>query len=192
MNKNTLLNQNYICSIGADVIHKWHYQTVPYDTWDYNATTHMILADLTIHGKQRKIVMQAPKNGFFYVLDRHSGELLSAENIVQVNWASHIDLKTGRPVEIAAARFYTQKDKRSVVYPNVIGAHNWHPMSFSPKTPACSVMAPTRSRGLGAQSRISAPRVAKPTRSGKRLSWGAASERMGCFRSTNLSKQSSR
>ncbi len=75
----------------------WHYQTTPRDTWDYTATQKMVLADLTIDGRPRKVVMQAPKNGFFYVLDRQTGELLSAKAYTKVNWASGIDMKTGRP-----------------------------------------------------------------------------------------------
>ena len=83
----------------------WHYQTTPGETWDYTATQHMILADVNIDGKARKVIMQAPKNGFFYVIDRASGELLSAKNYVPINWATHVDLETGRPVEIPEARW---------------------------------------------------------------------------------------
>src|SRR6185436_10116707 len=86
----------------------WHYQTTPGDTWDYTAVQPMMLADLTIGGRQRKVIMQAPKNGFFYVIDRATGELLSADKYVEVNWASHVDMKTGRPVEIPGADY---KDK---------------------------------------------------------------------------------
>ena len=79
----------------------WHYQTVPGEAWDYTATQHIMLADLEIDGKTRKVLMQAPKNGFFYVLDRATGELLAADPYVDVSWASHVDLKTGRPVQTA-------------------------------------------------------------------------------------------
>ena len=75
----------------------WHYQTVPGNSWDYTATMHMILADLEIEGRLRKVIMQAPKNGFFYVLDRETGELISAENFMPINWATHVDIETGRP-----------------------------------------------------------------------------------------------
>jgi alcohol dehydrogenase (cytochrome c)/quinohemoprotein ethanol dehydrogenase len=111
----------------------WHYQTVPGDTWDYTATQHMILADLEIDGIERKVIMQAPKNGFFYVLDRENGEPLSAENIMPVNWATHIDLETGRPVEVQGAR-YDDFGSAMKITPGVAGAHNWHPMSYSPET----------------------------------------------------------
>jgi PQQ-dependent dehydrogenase (methanol/ethanol family) len=82
---------------------KWHYQTTPADTWDYTATQHMILADLSIEGRTRKVLMQAPKNGFFYVLDRVTGELLAADKYIPATWATHVDLKTGRPVETPEA-----------------------------------------------------------------------------------------
>jgi len=110
----------------------WHYQTTPAESWDYTATQHMILADLKIHGKHRKVIMQAPKNGFFYVLDRITGEFISANNFVPVTWATHIDPETGRPVETEAAR-YTGKQP-SIQLPGPLGAHNWQPMSYSPLT----------------------------------------------------------
>ncbi len=109
----------------------WHYQTTPGETWDYTATQHLILADIEIAGETRKVIMQAPKNGFFYVLDRSSGELLSANNYVDVNWATHIDPVSGRPVEVAGAR-YTLKPFLQM--PGPLGGHNWHPMSFNPDT----------------------------------------------------------
>lgn len=110
----------------------WHYQTTPGETWDYTATQHMILADMEIDGAQRKVIMQAPKNGFFYVLDRATGEFISAENFVPVNWASHIDKETGRPVENPDARFGGKGPHFQ--FPGPLGAHNWHPMSYSSKT----------------------------------------------------------
>ncbi len=111
----------------------WHYQTVPGDTWDYTATQHMILAELEIDGSKRDVIMQAPKNGFFYVLDRETGELLSAENIMPVNWATHIDMETGRPVEVQGAR-YDETGSAMKITPGPAGAHSWHPMSYSPDT----------------------------------------------------------
>jgi len=110
----------------------WHYQTTPAESWDYTATQHMILADLEINGKHRKVIMQAPKNGFFYVLDRETGEFISANNFVPVTWASHIDPKSGRPVETASARYSGKQP--SLQLPGPLGAHNWHPMSYSPDT----------------------------------------------------------
>lgn len=109
----------------------WYYQVNPGDTWDFTATQHMILAELEIAGKQRKVLMQAPKNGFFYVLDRETGELLSAEKFGKVTWAERIDLTTGRPIEAPGARY---EKEPVVMWPSPFGAHNWHPMSFHPQT----------------------------------------------------------
>ena len=109
----------------------WHYQTTPGETWDYTATQHLILAELELQGEQRKVIMQAPKNGFFYVLDRTSGELLSANNYINITWATHVDMETGRPVEVEGARY---TDEPFMVYPSYLGGHNWHPMSFNPQT----------------------------------------------------------
>lgn len=107
----------------------WHYQETPGDNWDYTSTQPMILADLTIEGKPRKVIMHAPKNGFFFVIDRTNGKFISAKNFVDVNWATGFD-KNGRPIEVAEAR----GDKPFDAIPGPFGAHNWHPMSFNPKT----------------------------------------------------------
>tara|TARA_B100000929_G_scaffold11817_2_gene9822 strand:- start:124 stop:2211 length:2088 start_codon:yes stop_codon:yes gene_type:complete len=110
----------------------WHYQTTPGDTWDYTATQHMILADLEIQGKKKKVIMQAPKNGFFYVIDRVNGDLISAENYVPVNWATHIDQLTGRPVENPEKNYKDRVVEK--IKPGPLGGHNWQPMSFNPHT----------------------------------------------------------
>ncbi len=109
----------------------WHYQTTPGETWDFTATQHIMLADLEINGQLRKVLMQAPKNGFFYVLDRVTGELISAEKFTEVSWASHIDMETGRPVETEGSRVF---DGKKQVVPAMGGGHNWPPMSFNPET----------------------------------------------------------
>ncbi|HTO71405.1 MAG TPA: PQQ-dependent dehydrogenase, methanol/ethanol family [Myxococcota bacterium] len=109
----------------------WHYQTTPGDGWDFTATQHMILADLKLGGRTRAVLMQAPKNGFFYVLDRKTGELLSAEKYVGVTWAAGIDRSTGRPIEVGGQDY---RDGLALVRPSPFGGHNWQPMSFSPKT----------------------------------------------------------
>ncbi|HEX7037259.1 MAG TPA: PQQ-dependent dehydrogenase, methanol/ethanol family [Pseudomonadales bacterium] len=109
----------------------WHYQTTPGDTWDYTATQHIILADLTIDGTLRKVLMQAPKNGFFYVLDRATGEFISAEAYVPVNWATHIDPETGRPVENPDAHYANEP---RLIRPAPYGGHNWHPMAYNRDT----------------------------------------------------------
>src|SRR5690606_25097684 len=84
--------------------YKWHYQFNPGETWDYNAAMDMHLANVTIDGKPRKVLVEMPKNGFFYVIDRINGELISAEKVAEVTWATGIDMKTGRPIEVPAAR----------------------------------------------------------------------------------------
>ena len=111
----------------------WHYQVTPGDEWDFTATQPIILADLKIDGKDRKVLMQAPKNGFFYVLDRATGQLLSAKAFVPTTWARGIDLKSGRPIENPEAR-YSETGKPFLQMPGPLGAHSWHPMSYSPKT----------------------------------------------------------
>jgi alcohol dehydrogenase (cytochrome c)/quinohemoprotein ethanol dehydrogenase len=111
----------------------WHYQTTPRDTWDFDATQHMILADLAIGGETRQVLMQASKNGFFYVLDRASGQLISARNFVTLNWAKGVDIHSGRPIENPEARIETT-GKLYVVVPGAGGAHSWQPMAYDPKT----------------------------------------------------------
>lgn len=133
----------------------WHYQTTPGDNWDYTATQHMILTDLSINGVTRKVIMQAPKNGFFYVLDRETGEFISAESYVPVTWATHVDPETGKPVETENARYQSESPlagmaveeqiaalssmktedlEKAFHKPSPYGGHNWHPMSYSPQT----------------------------------------------------------
>lgn len=109
----------------------WYYQETPHDSWDYDATQKMILTDLPINGKRRPILMQASKNGFFYILDRRSGKLLSAKPFVYTNWASRIDMKTGRPVLTGQGDWW--KGPKNV-YPSWGGGHTWNPMSYSPST----------------------------------------------------------
>ncbi|RPH95954.1 MAG: PQQ-dependent dehydrogenase, methanol/ethanol family [Lysobacterales bacterium] len=111
----------------------WHYSTVPQDSWEYNATMNIVLADLPIHGQARKTLLIAPKNGFFYVLDRGTGELLSANPYVKVNWATHIDLETGRPVLDPEGMYWKAPPGTTVnVWPNMWGAHSTQPMAFHP------------------------------------------------------------
>ena len=120
-----------------DGTYVWHYQTTPGETWDYTATQQMILANLLIPGpdggpgEMRKVIMQAPKNGFFYVIDRETGEFLSADNYVTVTWAESIDPQTGRPVEVPGARY---ENEAAYIRPAQLGGHNWQPMSFNPDT----------------------------------------------------------
>ncbi len=109
----------------------WYYQETPGDRWDFDANQKLILADLELAGGKRQVLMQASKNGFFYILDRKTGELLSAKNYSFVNWASHVDMKTGRPVISEAANYYSSP---KTVFPSWAGAHTWPPMSFNLKT----------------------------------------------------------
>lgn len=111
--------------------YKWHYQVNPAETWDFTATQQITLADLTIDGAERKVLLQAPKNGFFYVIDRSNGKLISAEAYAPQNWAERIDLETGRPVEKPGVRY---ADRPYMIWPSGLGAHAWMPMSYSPKT----------------------------------------------------------
>ncbi|KQX18654.1 alcohol dehydrogenase [Sphingomonas sp. Root50] len=111
----------------------WHFQEVPGDEWDYTATQHMILADLEIDGKPRKVLMQAPKNGFFYILDRTDGTFISGTPYVPVTWAKGLDPKTGRPDIVPEAR-YSSTGKPFLGMPSPAGGHSWQPMSFNPKT----------------------------------------------------------
>jgi len=125
----------YLSSIVAlnikDGSYKWHFQTTPGDTWDYTATQPLTMAELEIEGKIRKVIMQAPKNGFFYVLDRETGEFLSGEAYVYMNWATGLDEK-GRPIETPNAR-YTD-GKSHWISPGSHGGHNFHPQSYSRQT----------------------------------------------------------
>ncbi len=109
----------------------WHFQTTPGDTWDYTATQHMILADLEIEGEPRSVIMQAPKNGFFYVLDRATGEFISAESFIGLNWAERVDPKTGRPVEATDSDYM---DGAMEITPGPLGGHNFQPMAYNPHT----------------------------------------------------------
>ncbi len=121
-----------VVAVDADTGHYvWHYQTTPGDAWDYDAATDMTLATLSIEGRPRKVLLQAAKNGFFYVLDRHNGQLISADKLGTVTWADHVDLKTGRPVLAPGARY----EKKSILlWPSFEALHHWTPQSYSPLT----------------------------------------------------------
>jgi quinohemoprotein ethanol dehydrogenase len=129
------LDNLYTCSIlavNADSGElKWYFQMVPGDDWDYDSVQQLMLADLTIKGKQRKVIMQANKNGFYYVLDRVSGQFISGKPFAQVTWAQGLNEETGRPIVNPEARYGTES---VTISPSAGGAHNWAPMSFSPST----------------------------------------------------------
>ena len=126
----------FLCSIVAldakTGRYKWHYQINPGETWDYNASMDMHLADLRIDGRVRKVIVTAPKNGFLYVIDRSNGKLISARKIAKVTWAERIDIPTGRPVEVADARF--PDGKSFELWPSAMGAHTNLPSAFNPRT----------------------------------------------------------
>jgi quinohemoprotein ethanol dehydrogenase len=110
----------------------WHYQTTPADTWDYDSASPMMLANLTVDGKERRVLMQPCKNGFFYMLDAASGELLRAQAFTDVNWADGVDMKTGRPRVRKAALYSEGKPFNGL--PGAQGAHGWHSNAYSPDT----------------------------------------------------------
>lgn len=124
----------FLCSVvaldGKTGKYKWHYQVNPGETWDYNAAMDMQLADLNLDGKARKVLITAPKNGFFYVIDRTNGKLISAEKFAKVTWASRIDIASGRPIENPDARF--ANGKTFTLWPGMFGAHSWQPMAYNP------------------------------------------------------------
>ncbi|MGI9221886.1 MAG: PQQ-dependent dehydrogenase, methanol/ethanol family [Woeseiaceae bacterium] len=121
-----------IVALDADTgEYRWHYQTTPGESWDYTSTMDMVLADLEIDGATVKALLHAPKNGFFYVIDRSSGRLVSAEPFTRVTWATHVDPESGRPVETAGARY---PDGEASIWPSPHGAHSWQSMSYNPHT----------------------------------------------------------
>jgi len=123
-----------IVAINADTgDYAWHYQATPGEEWDYDAVQQLVLADLPIEGINRKVLMQANKNGFFYVLDRQTGKLISAQNFTPINWARGVDPNTGRPIESPDIR-YDQTGKPASLLPGALGAHSWQAMAFNPKT----------------------------------------------------------
>ena len=123
-----------IVAVNADTgEYNWHYQTVDKDSWDYNATMNIVLADLTVHDTERETLLIAPKNGFHYTLDRHTGELLVVGKFAKTNWATDIDVETGRPNYAAEGEFWNQDDGEvSYIWPSMWGSHGWNPMAFHP------------------------------------------------------------
>jgi quinohemoprotein ethanol dehydrogenase len=136
----------YVCSILAvkpDTGElKWYYQMVPGDSWDFDSVQQLMLVDLTINGRQRKTIMQANKNGFYYVLDRVTGAFISAQPFAQVTWAKGIDQETGRPI-INPEAHYDHNDETVAIAPGPGGAHNWAPMSYNPATGLIYIPAST-------------------------------------------------
>ena len=113
----------------------WHYQFAPHDAWDYDGVNELVFADLPVDGKTTPVIMQANRNGFFYVIDRANGKLVSAKNFVPTNWATGIDLKTGMPIETANNEKRPRLKKWAKdICPNLVGGKNWMPMSYNPNT----------------------------------------------------------
>jgi quinohemoprotein ethanol dehydrogenase len=144
----------FLCSIVAvdadSGEYRWHYQFNAGDSWDYDATMDIELADLKIGGELRHVAMEAPKNGYFYVFDRTDGKLLSVGQIAaKLTWAKGIDMSTGRPIEVPGVHY--QNGKAFEMWPSPRGAHSWMPMAFSPQTGL--VYIPRLSQGLSFDSR---------------------------------------
>jgi quinohemoprotein ethanol dehydrogenase len=147
----------------------WHYQANPREAWDYKCTANIVMATLSIDGKPRKVLMQSPTNGFFYVLDRATGKLLSAEKTGKVTWAERIDLATGRPVEAKNIRYELDE---TLVWPSPIGTHNWQNMSFSPK----SGLVYIPHMQVGARFSRGAPRPGDVSIGGLNIGWAAMTD----------------
>jgi quinohemoprotein ethanol dehydrogenase len=164
----------------------WHYQTVPQDSWEYNATMNIVLAELPLGGKPAKALMIAPKNGFFYVLDRATGKFVSADHYVKVNWATHIDPETGRPVLDPEAMYWNYpRGSRVAVWPNEWGAHGPQPMAWSPLSglayiPAADVPSIVTWNGpddMGDTMEVPATVDGKPHAPGKLVAWDPLTQR---------------
>lgn len=123
-----------VIAVNADTgEYVWHYQQTPVNGWNYDSFEPIVIAELPFGGKKRRVLLQAPKNGYFYALDARTGELLAADQYgVRVNWSSSVDTSTGRPVVTPSAQYWLTG--RAVVYPGVFGAHSLYPMAFSPLT----------------------------------------------------------
>jgi len=173
----------------------WHFQTVPGDNWDYDATQPLLQADLTIGGRPRKVIMQASKNGFFYVLDRQTGEFISGTAFVSgITWAKGLDPKTGRPIESPTA--YNGFEP-VIVSPDPGGGHNWNPIAFNPATGLVYLAAKNGTNALhapdkqwkynpkdgnvGADARYEGPLLKKlismPLPTGELLAWDPVKQR---------------
>ena len=162
----------------------WHYQEVPDDAWDYEATAPIVLMDLTLDGQPRKLLTQAAKDGFFYVIDRQSGQLLSATPFIKVTWASQVDVATGRPVLAPGARFYRDSSRSAFLWPGIEGARDWRATSFSPLTglvyiPALN--APSRfylDQGEAAVTLYFPPPEAKLQPDGQLIAWDPIAQKV--------------
>jgi quinohemoprotein ethanol dehydrogenase len=157
-----------IVAVNADTgEYVWHYQETPGDLWDYDATAHILLSTLKIDGADRDVLMQASKNGFFYILDRATGELLAADKFVAANWATHVDLKSGRPAENPDSDY--TKGKPVIVFPSGVGGHNFNPMSLSAHTGL--VYIPTVHSGMALLAAPPAPHLQERMAAGVQIAF---------------------
>ena len=177
-----------IVAVNADTgQYAWHFQATPGDEWDYDATQQLMQADLTLDGKPRKVVMQANKNGFYYVIDRTDGSFISAAPFATVTWAKGVDPKTGRPIEASGIR-YDKTGKPTMIQPGPAGAHSWQAMSFNPATglvymptqdaafsfgidPTFKKQAQGSNYGIDFAAKGSAPEGQKPVFGGYLVAW---------------------
>jgi quinohemoprotein ethanol dehydrogenase len=174
-----------------DGSYAWHYQTTPWETWDYDTDQQLMLLDQDINGKKRHTVMQASKNGLFYVLDAGTGELLSAKPYTDVNWTTGVDMKTGRPNIVPAARAnITNQPFNMVAGP--AGGHAWQSTSYSPITKLVYIPATTHWQLIGPfdarQKYLADHPDAKQTFSGRLMAWDPIAQRE-VWRTGNLPKQ---
>ena len=176
--KGDALFSDSIIAVDADTgQYRWHYQEVPDDAWDYESTQQIVLAELTIEGKPRKVLMQAAKDGFFYVIDRETGKQFSATPFVKVTWASRVDVATGRPVLAPDARYYLDPTRRAFLWPSIEGASDWRAMSFSPMTGLVYISALNApslyysDRGAAAVTLYFPPATAKIQPNGRLIAW---------------------
>jgi quinohemoprotein ethanol dehydrogenase len=163
-----------------DGSYAWHYQPTPWETWDYDTGQQLTLLEMPINGKQRRVVMQASKNGMFYVMDAATGELLSAKAYTDVNWNTGVDMKTGRPIEVADARpNLTNKAFNLVAGP--AGGHAWQSMSYSPITKLVYIPATTHWQMTGPaaerQKYLAANPNAPTTFSGRLMAWDPVTQK---------------
>jgi PQQ-dependent dehydrogenase (methanol/ethanol family) len=152
---------NAVVAVRADTgEYVWHYSTTPGDGWNYSATMPFVLSDMEVDGKSTPVVMTAPKNGFFYVFDARTGKLVNQPKaFTTVNWASHIDMTTGRPVKLPGAEWWKKGPEGAVVFPYGLGAHNWMPMAFSPDTGLVYIPAADAATRYFADPRVLVGRV---------------------------------
>jgi PQQ-dependent dehydrogenase (methanol/ethanol family) len=164
----------------ADGSYAWHYQTTPWETWDYDTGQQLMLLDIEINGTKRHVVSQASKNGFFYHLDAATGQLLSAKAYTDVNWATGVDLQTGRPDVVPAARTNLTNQVFNLA-PGPAGGHAWQSMSYSPRTGLVYIPATTHWQLIGPfdarQKYLAEHPDTKQTFSGRLTAWDPVAQR---------------